>query len=176
VSHTPHFIFNHQEVCSNQFQHDNYLRLLRSTRRRVMRFLGDFFGDRFLDFFFPPLTVGTTAGAGASGAGVALRDAKMSMYPGPRALEREGRIAGSIICLYVRTHLVKIHRGGKLETALETRVQVTKWVQTRIKTATMEPVGVECAWKFSLASQFPKPSAAIKRTSPGRGNKSSKKK
>jgi hypothetical protein len=70
-----------------------------------MRFFGDFLGDRFLDFF-PPVTVGA-----AGAAGVLLMEAKTSMYPGPRAFEREGRMEGSIICLYVHPLKSEMHRG-----------------------------------------------------------------
>lgn len=66
---------------------------------------------------------------------------------------------------------------GKLETALETRVQVTKWVQMRIKTATVESSDVAAAaWTYSLVPTNAPTPTAIKRISPGRGNKSSKKK
>jgi hypothetical protein len=74
-----------------------------------MRFLGDFLGDRFLDFF-PPVTVGVAAGA-AGGAG--LSEAKTSMYPGPRALESEGRMEGSIILFIRSPHEIRNAQGVK---------------------------------------------------------------
>ena len=80
----------------------DYLRLFRSTRRRFTRFGDFFFGERFFrdDFFFLPPVTTTVAGTGG-----AFMEAKMSMYPGPRASDRDGKMVGSIILFYIRIFL-----------------------------------------------------------------------
>ena len=55
--------------------------------------------------------VHTLIGAGAAGAG--LSEAKTSMYPGPRALESEGRMEGSIILFIRSPHEIRNAQGVK---------------------------------------------------------------